>query len=318
MRVEYTANVNADEYTQGAVKNDSYVWAFIGNPISGVKLYNKGTREYAIMASDADEKLTMGTDGTTFGIYNTNNNVANSFALKVKTYTKYMNHRGTYMQAWGDNDEGSSFRVYAVNVTDDASLDVTVGSSSYTKYSKYFNTLVVPFYSAIPDGVNVYTVTADTEGALTLEEQTDLVKPFTAYLIKGSNNTKYTFSNTTTGTSTDEVETGNLHGVLVDGGKSLPSGYVLATSNSAQTQAFMHLSNTTITLGKNKCYLTLPAEAEARGITTVYLPGMDTPTAISEIFGGESTLSDGKYIQDGKVVIVKNNAKFNVTGQKID
>lgn len=42
-----------------------------------------------------------------------------------------------------------------------------------------------------------------------------------------------------------------------------------------------------------------------------------TTTSIESIFGGESVnKADGKYIENGKVVIVKNGQKFNVTGQK--
>jgi hypothetical protein len=45
--------------------------------------------------------------------------------------------------------------------------------------------------------------------------------------------------------------------------------------------------------------------------------GIDDPTGLSELRDENIKLSDGKYYQNGRVVIVRNGVMYNVAGQTI-
>ena len=47
-----------------------------------------------------------------------------------------------------------------------------------------------------------------------------------------------------------------------------------------------------------------------------YLGGAVIPVGIEDV-GGAASVADGKYIEDGRIVIVKNGVKYNVAGQTV-
>ena len=297
--VEYIANTNADDYTQGAVKSNAYLWKFVGNPFAGFKLYNVATASYAVQPSDADVQILLGNEGTVFQVYNSvqgstaqfDKNTA--FALKQIDRSYYINHRSTKLQGWTAADGGSSFRAYAANLKE-AQYALTMKGD--------YATLCLPFYSVVPAGVTLYKNTEFEGDVLTLTAVAagTLLMPDTPYIVGGTKGETYNFTNTTA-TSTTALKTeGNLVGVLADGGAAIPAGsYALAVNKNTGKQAFF-VTDGTVNCPKNKCYLTVPASAgSARAF---YFPG-DEATSIESIFGAD---------ENGTVSI------YNLAGQKLN
>ena len=63
----------------------------------------------------------------------------------------------------------------------------------------------------------------------------------------------------------------------------------------------------------HKAYLNLSSGGARMSINW----GVDDPTGLSELRDENIKLSDGKYYQNGRVVIVRNGVKYNVAGQTI-
>ena len=314
--VEYKEYTNADDYTQGAVKSNAYLWKFVGNPFAGFKLYNVATASYAVQPSDADVQIVLGNEGTVFQVYNSaqasnpkfDNTTA--FALKQIDRSNYINHRGTQLQGWTAADGGSSFRAYAANLKE-AQYALTMKGD--------YATLCLPFYSVVPAGVTLYKNTEFEGNVLTLTAVAEgsLLMPDTPYIVGGTKGETYNFANTTA-TSTTALKTeGNLVGVLADGGAAIPAGsYALAVNKNTGKQAFF-VTDGTVNCPKNKCYLTVPASAgSARAF---YFPG-DEATSIESIFGADENstvsiynlagqklnrLQKGVNIVNGRKVVVK-------------
>lgn len=314
--VEYKANKDADDYTQGAVKSNAYLWKFVGNPFAGFKLYNVATASYAVQPSDGDVQIALGNEGTVFQVYNSaepstdkfDKNTA--FALKQIDRSNYINHRGTKLQGWTKADGGSSFRAYAANLKE-AQYALTMKGA--------YATLCLPFYSVVPAGVTLYKNTEIVDDVLTLTpvDAGTLLMPDTPYIVGGTKGETYNFTNTTA-TSTTALKTeGNLVGVLADGGAAIPAGsYALAVNKNTGKQAFF-VTDGTVNCPKNKCYLTVPAGAgSARAF---YFPG-DEATSIESLFGADENstvsiynlagqklnrLQKGVNIVNGRKVVVK-------------
>lgn len=122
-----STNEDATVWGQGNGKTDAYKWAFIGDPIQGVKLINKasGNGKYLQGTNPA----TMGTDGKAWILQQQTNTTfqsgENGFGLWDATLT-YLNTQGTTLKYWGSFDQGSTFWVEAVptNYADNVVADV--------------------------------------------------------------------------------------------------------------------------------------------------------------------------------------------------
>lgn len=314
LRVEYKSTpnnfVNADEYTRGAVKSDDYLWAFIGNPFGdGVKLYNKASRKYFVQATDGENaEVTLGEDASVFKVCSTTGTgvFEGAFALKVEGYTNYVNHRGTKMMGWNAADAGSAFRVWAANV-ETVSFPKTLSAE--------YGTLVLPFYSEIPTGLEIYTCpSVGDDNVVVLTPVTDWVRPNTAYIVKGEANQTYNFTNTTKDASTDAVTTGLLTGVFAD--TPVPAdSYVLAKNKTTSKVGFFKVaSGANVTCAANKCYLTVPS-ASARAF---YFDAEDVETGINAVEIEEATPTNAViYDLSGRRVQSAKSGLYIVNGKKV-
>ena len=112
-----STNGDATVYSQGKGTTDAYKWAFIGNPIEGIKVINKAT---------GDSKYLQGTDPAAMGAtakgwvlkQQTNTNWqcgASGFGLyEDESQNKYLNTQGSTLKYWGSFDQGSTFWVEEV------------------------------------------------------------------------------------------------------------------------------------------------------------------------------------------------------------
>ena len=106
---------------------EAYQWAFIGNPIEGIKIINKAAGATNFLQET--DPLTMATIDKSWTIKQQTNtgwqSGANGFGLWSEVNNKYVNTQGSTLKYWGSFDQGSTYWVtavpenYASNVEDE-------------------------------------------------------------------------------------------------------------------------------------------------------------------------------------------------------
>ena len=112
-----STNEDATVWGQGNGMTDAYKWAFIGNPIEGIKLINKATGNGKYL--QGTDPATMGTTAKVWTLkQQTNTNWqcgASGFGLyEDESQNKYLNTQGSTLKYWGSFDQGSTFWVEEV------------------------------------------------------------------------------------------------------------------------------------------------------------------------------------------------------------
>ncbi len=183
---------------------DAYKWAFIGNPIQGIKVINKGAGDGKfLMASET--ATTMGTTATVWTLKQQSNTTWQSgekgFGLYDETRT-YANCAGGTVKYWQSFDQGSTFWV----VTAEEIYNNLIAQLEAYPYGKGLNE-----YSLIVEN-NDYTTQAATiissmktagytaknlQNAQLMLQGTSINLPATNafYRIKGYSNNYVTFNN---------------------------------------------------------------------------------------------------------------------------
>lgn len=176
-------------------------------------------------------------------------------------------------------------------------FDLTVTNAGYA-------TLCLPFNATVPVGATVYTGKYNN-GSVTLNEvEGGKIKAGEGYIV--ANEGSHTFYITS-----DEVETpanNNLKGVT-ERTQLTADGSIYIFANQDQGVGFYILGKDAY-LGANKAYLKIPDGGSAREFV-----GFGDETAINAI--DAMPMTDGKYLKDGKIIIVKNGMKYNVNGQRM-
>ena len=113
-----STNGIATVWATGNGMTDAYQWAFIGNPIEGIKVINKaaGNGKYL---TDSDNATTMTTTATVWVLKkqtatNLNYGGDSSFGLWSTAKSQYANCAGGVVKYWGSFDAGSTFWCEAV------------------------------------------------------------------------------------------------------------------------------------------------------------------------------------------------------------
>ena len=90
--------------------------------------------------------------------------------------------------------------------------------------------------------------------------------------------------------------------------------YVLGVSAGGEAE-FQKIDGTAATVATGKAYLQFNEEIGARAMS---FEG-DEITGIENVVAApaEATLKEGKFIENGKLVIVKNGMRFNAAGQQM-
>ena len=90
---------------------EAYHWAFIGNPIEGIKIINKAAGATNFLQET--NPLTMGTTDKSWTIKQQTNtgweSGANGFGLWSEVNNNYVNTQGSTLKYWGSFDQGSTF-----------------------------------------------------------------------------------------------------------------------------------------------------------------------------------------------------------------
>ena len=211
------------------------------------------------------------------------------------------------------SDNGKMIKKYLAALKSYGTLS-TVNVEMTSEYS----TLILPCPSVNASGDNAISWYKGSDitvanGYVTLPEaSTDAFAFDTPYIIKATKGNKYTIIGWYKG-NTSVVTSGVLSGVLTEDGADVPTGsYVLATEKASGVQAFYLADG--IKCPQYHCYLTPAAAVSGPGARVIYIDG--EATAISGLNANvNANAKDGKYIQNGRMVIVSGGKKFNAAGQ---
>ncbi len=184
-------------------------------------------------------------------------------------------------------------------------------SFTYTIKGGKWGTLFSQVNFTKPEEWTLYQCSAHTDGVLTLTTANS--NKNTPYLVKttATEDKTYQIIGYAKGAATTNTKNGLLTGVIEENTKIPVNSYILASKDGVQ--AFHKVTTNEMTAQLNKAFLTLPTSAStARSIIFIE----DEATSINEIFGAEeSVANNGKFVENGKVIIVKGGVKYNIAGQ---
>ena len=184
-----------------------------------------------------------------------------------------------------------------------ATVDMTIDEN--VKYA----TRIFPFTPVLPSGVVAYSCESADGDVLNLGDPVATPAANTPYILYAENG--YT-GDALTGWGTAAATTvtaGLLTGVYVETPAPVGS-YVL--QNNSKVGFYVVAEGKQPTVGANRCYLTDGNTARSAFFFGGNITGVDNVEAASE-----ATLKDGKYLENGKIVIVKNGVKYNAAGAKL-
>ena len=133
-----STNGTAVVWSIGKGITEAYQWAFIGNPIEGIKIINKAAGATNFLQET--DPLTMATTDKSWTIKQQTNtgwqSGANGFGLWSEVNNKYVNTQGSTLKYWGSFDQGSTFWVEAVpdNYASNVEAEVKPWFDNYGSY----------------------------------------------------------------------------------------------------------------------------------------------------------------------------------------
>lgn len=185
------------------------------------------------------------------------------------------------------------------------------------EHKRPYGTLIMPINFTCPEGWERYSCSELDGGQLVLTVYSGGDTKNVPYIIYAPDKTnhKYQFIGYQNGAGTQNVTSGCLTGVLSDETTTVPSGsYVLAYDRTTSKQSFRK-TNGSVVCPKYKVYLTKPAQQQARD--AFFLPDFnDDPTGLDELLE-QTFMTDGKYVRNGRIIIMKDGVKYNTNGQII-
>ena len=186
-------------------------------------------------------------------------------------------------------------------------------SFTYTIKGGKWGTLFSQVNFKKPAEWTLYQCSAHTTGGeLTLTEFIAGENKNKPYLVKTTATEEKTYQiiGYASGAATVNTKIGLLTGVIEKNTKIPENSYILASKDGVQ--AFHKVTTGAMDAQVNKAFLTITDDASARSIIFIE----DEATSINEIFGAEeSVANNGKFVENGKVIIVKNGVKYNIAGQ---
>ena len=190
----------------------------------------------------------------------------------------------------------------------DAVQTSTTITPAYEK-STYVTTKILDF-SNVEGGLKAYVATNAAAGVVTLDE-VGVVPAGTPLMLVGTAGTEYTVP---VAVSASAPETNMFRagdGTTVFNGTTFD--YILFTDG-----LFYKIGSGTV--ATNKAYLHCTSDPTAGGARELRISFGDDITGIEQIDNGQLTIDnsqDGKFIENGKLVIVKNGVKYNAAGAKL-
>lgn len=181
-----------------------------------------------------------------------------------------------------------------------------------------WNTFVVPFDMAIPSGWTVMEPTAFDGSTLTFGDASSIVagKPYivkpesavTSFSATGVT-LKKDLENTTVG---DVTMTGTYEYIDAIDHNSQTS-YVVGLKNGATS---LYQVNSTVSLKPFRAYFTVSGNNPGARVAIRFDDDTTGINVLEEENANENTgMKDGKYLENGRIIIVKNGVKYSTNGQ---
>ena len=185
----------------------------------------------------------------------------------------------------------------------------------------------MPFTPAAGSGT-YYEPTKLSDGSLTISEVADAdLKPNTPYILKPSGNYNDICNNNNAGNSEkyNVKYTDNQPATEVDGGKMWFTGrlekqnvlgtwsgnyYVLGTDNELHKISL----EGSVAVNPFRAYFYVAGSPSAR---TISISLGDKVTGVENVEAAPVEAKEGKFVENGKLVIVKNGVKYNAAGAKL-
>lgn len=300
-------NVEWNDKTVEATEIDSHLWGFAGDVWTGIKMVNKGTGR-AIVSTSGSAVMGDKANATAFipvysnGAYQT----AGWFCLKYPN-SNYLNASGGKVNSYGDADNGSSFLLTEYKETE-------VPVSETADYA----TLYLGQATYIPEGVEVYSVTAAANGYATLTAVEGVLPANTGVILKNAGT--YTFKTAgATGSAEGNLLRGSVENAYVAG-----PAYVLANGTNGvglykatlNKDAEGAVGTTHFLNNAFKAYLPANAVTTAESRFLVFNFGDDNATAIEGI-EAENTADAVVYDLAGRRVQKAQKGLYIVNGKKV-
>lgn len=292
------------------------------------EVYDVNTAKFAMRADHYDD-VTSGQCTNNFGganladvykdgatidavvTYNTNNTATiRADITTADGKSKYYEEETVTLEA-----EGLPLYIYpAVNgayleMMQESYVEVaTIGATGWATFSSDY----ALDFSKATTGLEAYMITGHEGSVVTKSQVTGTVPAGTGLLLKGAEGS-YTIpvvGSSSTDVSANKLVAGTGASVSKEDGKTK---YVLGVSASSEAE-FQKIDGTAATVAKGKAYLQFNEVISARSMS---FEG-DEITGIENVAApAEATLKEGKFIENGQLVIVKNGVKVNAAGQQM-
>ena len=190
-------------------------------------------------------------------------------------------------------------------------ISTTIGETGWTTFASEYP-LNLSGIEESTDEVTAYYASAVGTNSVTATSTDDAVAAGTGLLLKGTANTMLTIPVAASGS--DISDDNLLVGCTTSTTLGVNEDYYVLVNNGG-TAEFQSLSENGATIPAGKAYLNAATSGarlsivfDENGETGISSPLLTSPA-------GEE-LQDGKYLENGKIVIVKNGVKYNVNGQR--
>lgn len=212
----------------------------------------------------------------------------------------------------------SGGNIYTEPGNADFTLDEAVSANMAVNSTAQWGTFCAPFAVEIPSGVTAYTCESASDGVLELTTQDSPIPANTPVILNAESGlVSTTFYGVKVANESDDLITGGmLRGNVGTATKDVPddgSAYLLQRNNNKT--GFYQVTGTGYKIGYNRCYLVDSGVITAR---EAFFFEDEGETAISEIEAVEAKaqgLKDGKYLINGRIVVVNNGKAFGANGQ---
>ena len=190
----------------------------------------------------------------------------------------------------------------------DVTESITTNVAGWASYTPSMN-------CTLSSGAKAYVMTGLNASNKLEGTEVSVLKAGNGYFIKGTASTNYT---ATYSDQTPSSETGVMKGVVAPVTVSNPTGeviYRLATDSSTGKSGLYSLADgVEHDFAKGKAYMVLTSGSAPESID---LDFDFQPTSINGVKAYEATsVKNGKYVKNGRVVIVKDGKEYNVAGQQ--
>lgn len=174
-------------------------------------------------------------------------------------------------------------------------------------------TFCAPFDVTLPEGVTAYTAAIDGNVVRlsVVATENGILPAGTPVVIYSENEIDGLTLSGYEKISRDIDPNSVLKGIYFTGHTIAQGNYVLYSQGTPEVEAFYRVGTYNFSGAINRCYLSQGPASEAR--LSIVIDGEET--TIGSIISENDTAADGKFVQNDRVVIVKNGRKYDVTGQ---